>query len=226
MEIVKPWIEVEKYDAKKINKNIERACRTCYRSENLITEDSYKKLLTNCITRGHESILEHEKVTVRIQCDIGFYKDITRHRAGTAFSIESTRYCNYGKDKFNKNIKFIEPVFITDENNYNIWKRTMEEIEKNYLEMSNNGATADELRMLLPHSTAAEITMTCNMREWKHIFELRCAKMAHPSIRQILIPLLLKFKKDFPEIFENISYDENMPTEWYAELRTMKENNE
>ena len=75
MEIVKPWIEVEKYDAKKINKNIERACRTCYRSENLITEDSYKKLLTNCVTRGHESILEHEKVTVRIRCDIGFYKD-------------------------------------------------------------------------------------------------------------------------------------------------------
>ncbi len=223
MEVVKPWILVEDYDKERILKNIEKACRTCYRSEDLITEDSYKKLLRNCINRGHESILEHEKVTVRIRCDIGFYKDITRHRAGTAFSVESTRYCNYGKDKFGNNIKFIDPVFIEDKKNYDIWKRAMEEIEKNYLEMSNNGAKADELRMLLPHSTAAEITMTCNIREWKHILELRCSKMVHPSIKQILIPLLLKFKEDFPEIFENVPYDEAFPKEWYAELRVDNE---
>ena len=219
MEIVKPWILVEDYDPKKILKSIEKACRTCYRSEDLITEDSYKKLLRNCINRGHESILEHEKVTVRIRSDIGFYKDITRHRAGTAFSIESTRYCNYGKDKFGNNIKFIDPVFIEDKKNYDIWKKTMEVIEKNYMEMSNNGAKVDELRMLLPHSTAAEMTMTCNIREWKHILELRCSKMVHPSISQVLIPLLLKCKAAFPEIFENVPYDEAFPKEWYAELR-------
>ena len=222
MEIVKPWIMVENYNPKKISKNIEKACRTCYRSENLITEDSYKTLLRNCINRGHESILEHEKITVRIRCDIGFYKDITRHRAGTAFSVESTRYCNYGKDKFGNNIKFIDPVFIENKENYKIWKKTMEVIEKNYLEMGANGAKPDELRMMLPHSTAAEITMTCNMREWKHVLELRCSKMVHPSIRQILIPLLLKFKKDFPEIFENVPYDEDFPKKWYAKLTIEK----
>ena len=90
MKIVNPWIQVEEYNPVKIMKNIERACRTCYRSENLINEDSYKKLLKNCINRGHESILEHEKITIRMCCDIGVYKDLTRHRFGS-FSIESTR---------------------------------------------------------------------------------------------------------------------------------------
>ncbi len=222
MKIVKPWIEVEKYNPKKIMKNIEVACRTCYRSENLISEDSYKKLLTGCIARGHESILEHEKVTIRMCCDVGFYKDITRHRAGTAFSIESTRFCNYGKDKFDNNIRFIDPVFIKEKKNYDIWVKAMEQIEKCYIEMSNNGAAVDELRMLLPHSTAAIVTMSCNMREWRHILRLRCSKFAHPSIRQGFIPLLLKFKKDFPELFDDIPYDEDFPKEWYSKIRNMK----
>ena len=87
MEIIEPKVEVENYDGIKIMKNIERACRTCYRSEGMITEDSYKKLLNNCINRGHESVLEHEKITVRFTCSINSYKDLTRHRAGTAFSI-------------------------------------------------------------------------------------------------------------------------------------------
>ena len=109
MKIVNPYIEVEKIDGIDIMKKIEKACRTCYRSEGSITEDSYKKLLKNCITRGHESVLEHEKITVRMYADIGVYKDLTRHRIAS-FSIESTRYCNYGKDKFDNQIKFIKPV--------------------------------------------------------------------------------------------------------------------
>ena len=88
MKIIKPWIEVENFDGTKIMKNLERACRTCYRSEGSITEDSYKRLLTNCINRGHESILEHEKITIRMCVDVGVYKDLTRHRFGS-FSIES-----------------------------------------------------------------------------------------------------------------------------------------
>ena len=70
LKIIKPWIEIEKIDGKSIMQNIEKACRTCYRSENLITDESYKALLKNCLNRGHESILEHEKVTIRMCCDI------------------------------------------------------------------------------------------------------------------------------------------------------------
>ena len=218
MKIVEPWIEVEQFDGKKIMKNIERACRTCYRSEGLITKDSYKKLLNNCINRGHESVLEHEKITVRMQCDIGVYKDLTRHRFGS-FSIESTRYCNYGKDKFDNEIKFINPCNMDKKELFNEWYSSCIEIEQRYMNMVKLGATPDQLRMILPHSTAAEVTMTANIREWRHILDLRTKKMTHPAIRQLLIPLLLLFKKEMPELFEKIEYDIEFPTEKYAELR-------
>ena len=222
MKVIKPWVKYEKFDGIKIMKNLEKACRTCYRSEDKISEDSYKSLLKNCITRGHESILEHEKITVRLCCDVGTYKDLTRHRAGASFSIESTRYCNYSKDKYDNNIKFIEPVFSDDKEKYNIWKHAMEEIEKDYLKMSEIGAKPDELRMILPHSTAAEVVMSCNIREWKHILSLRCSKFTHSSIRQVLIPLLLLFKKEMPEIFDEIEYDKDFPKEKYASIEQMK----
>lgn len=219
MKIIEPKIYVEDYDGIKIMKRLERACRTCYKSENLITEDSYKHLLTNCLNRGHESILEHEKISIRMICDIGVYKDLTRHRFAS-FSIESTRYCNYGKDKFDNEIKFIKPVHIEDgTENYKIWEGTMKYIEKQYMKMGEAKATPDQMRMLLPHSTAAEVCMTANIREWRHILSLRCSKMTHPAVRQLLIPLLLKFKKDMPELFENVEYDEEFPKEKYAGLQ-------
>ena len=75
MKIIKPKIYVENIDGIKVMKRIERACRTCYRSEGSIDDESYKRLIKNCINRGHESVLEHEKVTIRMICDIGVYKD-------------------------------------------------------------------------------------------------------------------------------------------------------
>lgn len=218
MKIIEPSIQIEKVNYTKVMKNLERACRTCYRSEGKITEESYKTLLRNCINRGHESILEHEKVTIRMTCDIGVYKDLTRHRIAS-FSIESTRYCNYGKDKFDNQIKFIKPVNIEEGSELYVgWYKTCQTIEKNYIEMANEGATADQLRMILPHSTAAEVTMTANIREWKHIFSLRCTNHTHPAVEQLMIPLLLHFKKEMPEIFENIEYDTEFNKEKYAKI--------
>ena len=222
MNIIKPKVEVEPFDGVKIMKNIERACRTCYRSEGNITEDSYKKLITNCINRGHESVLEHEKITIRLTCDIGVYKDLTRHRFAS-FSIESTRYCNYGKDKFNNELKFIEPCNIEPGYIYALWMNEMQNIEHTYIHMTEAGCTPDQMRMILPHSTAAEVTMTANIREWKHILELRCSKGAHPAVQQVMIPLLLYFKEQMPEIFNNIDYNKEFSEEKYAELTIMKE---
>lgn len=217
MRIVEPWIQVEKIDGKEIMKRIERTCRTCYRSEGKITEDSYKNLIKNCITRGHESVLEHEKVTVRIYNDIGSYKDLTRHRFAS-FSVESTRYCSYDKDKYGNEIAVINPIYIEDEEKYKIWKETIEQMEKGYMKMKELGATTDMCRNLLPHSTAAEYTMTANIREWKHIFSLRANNHVHPAIRQVMIPLLKYFKEQMPEIFDEIPYDEEFNPDYYAKL--------
>lgn len=222
MKIVEPIIYVEPYDGVKIMKRLERACRTCYRSEDKVTEDSYKNLLKNCINRGHESILEHEKISIRMICDIGVYKDLTRHRIAS-FSIESTRYCNYGKDKFNNQIKFIKPVNIQEGTiEFGLWYNNMNVIEKTYNEMSRLGCTPDQMRMILPHSTAAEVNMTANIREWKHILSLRCSNRTHPAIQQLLIPLLLKFKADMPEIFDGVNYNTDFNPENYAKLEIME----
>ena len=162
--------------------------------------------------------MEHEKISVRMICDVGVYKDLTRHRIAS-FSIESTRYCNYGKDKFDNEIKFIKPCNIDEDSNlYAFWQHTMERIEMNYIHMSENGATPDQMRMILPHSTAAEVCMTANIREWRHILDLRTKKMTHPSIRQILIPLLLLFKTEMPELFGDIEYDTDFDKNKYATL--------
>lgn len=233
MKIIEPKIIVENKDYVELMKKLERACRTCYRSEDKIVEDSYKTLLKNCINRGHESILEHEKITIQMICDIGVYKDLTRHRH-TSFSIESTRYCNYSKDKFDNEIKFIKPIFYKsgamenyedpiDKNNClktQYWVRCMELIEEHYMDMlKNTNAIPDELRMILPHSTAALVTMTTNIREWKHILELRANNHAHPSVQQVMIPLLLYFKEKMPEIFSDINYNEDFPKDKYAEIK-------
>lgn len=217
MNLVEPWIKVEQFDGKKIMKRIERACRTCYRSEGSITEDSYKKLLKNCLTRGHESVLEHEKITVRIYNDIGSYKDLTRHRFAS-FSVESTRYCSYDKDKYGNQISVINPVYIQDKEIYDTWKATIEEMEKGYMKMKELGASTDMCRNLLPHSTAAEYTMTANIREWKHILSLRANNHVHPAIRQVTIPLLKYFKEQMPDIFDDVEYDEEFNPDWYAKL--------
>lgn len=224
MIIVEPKVYVQKYDGVQIMKNIEKACRTCYRSEGSITDTSYKTLLTNCINRGHESVLEHEKITVRLICDLGVYKDLTRHRIAS-FSIESTRYCNYSKDKFNNQIKFIKPCNIEENTErYDIWQECMQSIEDNYNKMASiEGTAPDQLRMMLPHSVAAEVCMTANIREWKHILSLRSTKFVHPAVRQVMIPLLLEFKNTMPEIFNTVEYDETFCLADYAKLEYMED---
>ena len=221
MRLVEPWIKVENFDGVKIMKRIERACRTCYRSEDKISEESYKNLLTNCLNRGHESVLEHEKITVRIYSDIGTYKDLTRHRFAS-FSVESTRYCSYNKDKYGNEIAVVNPVYMEDKEVFETWKKAIEDMEKAYMKMKELGASTDMCREILPHSTAAEYTMTANIREWKHILELRTTNHVHPVIRQVLIPLLLLFKEQMPEIFGDIEYDTEFNPKYYAKL-TMEE---
>ena len=88
--------------------NIERAGRTCYKSEDKITEGSSKKFAKMVLDRGHHSVIEHGLAIVRFICDRGISHEIVRHRLAS-YSQESTRYCNYSKDKFGKEITVIDP---------------------------------------------------------------------------------------------------------------------
>lgn len=147
----------------------------------------------------------------------GCYKDLTRHRHAS-FSIESSRFCRYNSDKFGNEIKFIDPCNIDSKELFNEWYSACTEIEQRYLKMAELGATPDQMRMILPHSTAAEVVMTANIREWRHILSLRAAKMTHPSVQQLMIPLLLYFKEKMPELFDDIEYNTEFPKEKYAKI--------
>ena len=144
------------------------------------------------------------------------YKELTRHRFAS-FSIESTRYNAYNKDKYGSEISVINPCNMEGEI-YDLWKKTMELDEKAYNLMASKGAKPDQIRAILPHSTAAHLSMTANIREWRHILELRCSKMAHPEMQQIMIPILLQFQKDMPELFGDIEYNHDFPIEKYASV--------
>lgn len=149
----------------------------------------------------------HNYVTTHSICDVGAYKDLTRHRLAS-FSIESTRFCNYSKGKFGEQLTMIEPCNIEKNTKlYAEWLSAVNNIEKSYMKMAELGAKADQLRMILPHSTKADMIMTANVVELKHIFSLRCHVAAHPSVRYVMKKILEQCYALMPKFFKK-QYDE------------------
>lgn len=227
MRIINPYVEVPKINGEQLLRNIEEAGRTCYKSEGAITSDSYRPFIEMIMKSGHHSMFEHEKVTVRIICDRGVSHEIVRHRLA-AYSQESTRYCNYSRDKFGNEITVIEPFWLRDyfkpestmvqrEQAY-AWRQGCMDAEAAYFKMLDNGATAQGARSVLPNSLKTEIVVTYDLREWRHFFALRAAKTAHPQMQQIAIPLLLHFKQELSPLFDDIGYNEDFNPEYYAEI--------
>jgi len=203
MKIVEQSFVIESIDGERMIQTIERRGRVCYKSEGQITPDSARGFIAGLIKRGHESVLEHEKVTVTAVCDRGVSHEIVRHRIAS-YSQESTRYCNY----LIKGVAVIEPFFfVNKKKRYDIWLEAMWACEKAYNALIEDGATPQEARSVLPNSLKTEIVITFNLREWRHFFKLRCAKAAHPQMREITIPLLAEFKKLIPVVFDDITPD-------------------
>lgn len=206
MKEIRPSFEImDDIDGAKILQKLERCGRVCYKSEDKITEGSAEKFIGMILKSGHESVLEHEKLTVKFVCDRGVTHEIVRHRIAS-YSQESTRYCNYSKDKFGNELTFIRPCFWADDSEeYAVWKQAMEEIEKTYVKLISLGAKPEEARSILPNSLKTEIVCTMNLREWRHFFRLRTAERAHPQIREISAALLEELKKRIPVIFDDIN---------------------
>lgn len=206
----------DELDARKLVR-LERCARICYKSEDRMGDDFNPRFLESILARGHESVIEHEKVTVMFVVDRGVSHEIVRHRIAS-YSQESTRYCNYSQDKFGREITLIEPYFLQDQETYSLWKKACQAAEDCYIEMLDKGCSPQEARSVLPNSLKTEIAVTFNMREWRHFFHLRCAGPAHPQMRQVAIPLLLLFKESFPVLFDDIPYDESFPAQHYAQV--------
>lgn len=206
MKIIEPSYEVldpnilitpESYFFEKI----ERAARTCYQSFD--SKRPLGDLTKDLISRKHDAMLEFADLTVKIIHNRGFLAEITRHRLAS-FAVESTRYVGYHKEKFNGEITVIRPYYLTgveDGIKWTHWTLSMKRAEESYLGLISEKCKPQEARGVLPNDLKTEIIMKANIREWKHIFELRCSDKAHPDMHRVMIPLRDELKRIYPVIF-------------------------
>lgn len=208
MKIIEPKVEIiTPINGKEILEHIERVGRVCYKSENNITEESAEKFVAGIVRRGHEAVIEHYNITVKFTTDRGITHEIVRHRIAS-YAQESTRYCNYSKDKFSNEITVIKPVDIKEGTpEYVDWLAAMEAAEKFYFALLADGCKPQTARSVLPTCTKTEIMVTMNLREWRHFIRLRGAEAAHPDIRILALDLWKQFREQIPVIFDNIKFD-------------------
>lgn len=296
MKLIKPSFEIWEQPSglEGVYKQIERAGRVCYKSEDKITEDSAKPFVDRMIKSGHGAMLEHgtvylkvfnvienselidkyksnkysvvkegtevynchgdilyggckcittnyrvlvengwlddlkyickptefheKRITVHFVCDRGVSHEFVRHRV-FSFAQESTRYCNYSKDKFDSECTFIIPCWLNIvEGSYTLedveekydrclitdsgkgitneaaeYIRSLIYSEKTYFSLLDRNWRPQQARAVLPNSLKTELVMTGFVSDWKHFFELRCSSSAHPQARELAIPLQEEF---------------------------------
>jgi len=160
-------------------------------------------------------LIEHSAMTVKFIIARGISHELVRHRL-CAFNSESTQYCNYKNNR-----TFIIPPWInlspgeylTDyidtrqtDSEASTWFLGLKYAQDTYYTLLSFGWTSQQARSVLPNALKTELVVTANFREWRHIFKLRCAKSAHPQMREIMIPLHKKCMEIIPIIFDDIIY--------------------
>ena len=220
MKLIKPYYKIiSEIKSEEMIKSIEVAGRTCYKSEDKITEESAEEFIKMLLKKGHESVLEHEKISILFVCDRGISHELVRHRLAS-FSQESTRYCNYSKDKFENQITFILPYWVQilpgdyiilpdcaeSNNGDEEWISMMLDTEETYINLISKGWQPQQARSVLPNALKTEVFMTANLREWRLILKQRISKAAHPQMRELMCPLLDELKILIPIIFNDINY--------------------
>jgi thymidylate synthase (FAD) len=211
MKIVKPSFEIlTPIDRESIYKQIERVARTCYKSEDQITDTSAPKMVKALLNRKHLAMIEHAHVSVKFICDRGVSHEIVRHRLAS-YAQESTRYCNYSLGKHGNEITVIEPFFFkhgTPE--YAAWYEACLWSENMYMQLLSMGRSPQEARSVLPNSLKTEIVVTMDLREWLHFFSLRVVGTTgapHPQMREVAFPVLEAFARELPEVFGDLYSD-------------------
>ena len=281
MKLIKQSFEIldQQCGLEGIYKQIEIAGRTCYKSEDKITEDSAKEFVDRMIKSGHGAMLEHgtvylnihwenethevfdnmfkfynenpyskivrkitnaedlcpdlfistnyrvlvehnrfndlkylcepteyheKRITVKFTTDQGILREFTRHRV-FSFAVESTRYCNYSKNRFSNEVTFIQPNWISDEDikdyhiNYNYFIdqdnnhitavnrfiSALKNAEYFYMELIKLGWKPQQTRNILPLATKCDIVMTGFVSDWLYFFKLRDATSAHPQAQEL-----------------------------------------
>jgi thymidylate synthase (FAD) len=176
---------------------LEHVARTCYKSQPRGKPDEFVGGLARM---HHDAMLEHCVATAFFVTDRGVSHELVRHRLAS-FAQESTRWCNYGKEKFGREITVIEPPGLEGVNR-EYWANSVGMAEIKYLSMVGNGVSPQIARSVLPNCLKTEIVVTANLREWMHIFELRLSKSAHPQMRELMGLALPEFVRVVPVLFK------------------------
>ena len=193
--------------------NIEEAGRTCYKSEDKITKDSSKKFAEKLIKAGHYAMIEFGDIIIRFITNRGVTHELVRHRL-CSFAQESTRYVRYDdkmefirpvwlSEEIVGNHKVIDPLLIPTDPEY-LFIDSCLYAEQTYKSLLEAGWQSQQAREVLPNSLKTEIVVKANIREWRHIFKLRCSKAAHPQMRALMNPLLKELQEWHPIIFDDI----------------------
>ena len=200
---------------------IEDCGRVAYASEDSIAEGSSAQFVKMIRGKNHGAVLEHSMMTVKFTTDRGVSHELVRHRLAS-FTQESTRYCNYSKDKFAGQVTFIRPSWVSEavlggwgpgtehpepieglSKADSTWFSTVAMTEIMYLGLLRDGWKPQQARSVLPNSLKTKIAVTANFREWLHIFQLRAVeKAAHPQMRDLMIPLYTWCRELCPDIFD------------------------
>jgi len=203
---------ITEIDGIKSLKSIEIAARTCYKSEDKISEDgeSAKKMVKMLIRREHTAMLEFgQNIHVILICNRGLTHEMVRHRLGS-YAQESTRYCDYSKDKHGHEITVIRPI-LNDQLSVmvrtaiiSVWYDAMVDAEMAYINMRDEGANPQIARGVLPIDVKTEINVKANPREWRHILKLRTNEAAHPQIRAMMREILAELQNKIPVLFDDL----------------------
>lgn len=189
----------------------------------VIVENFAEEYIPDVLQYICEPTVFHEKrISVRWTCDRGVSHEFVRHRV-FSFAQESTRYCNYNKDKFGNELTFVIPTWLSiPEGNYTYWDGDWVDISKQviqiseeeanihsflvtldcseyqYTQLMNNGWKPQQARQILPNALKTELVMTGFESDWKHFFELRCDTAAHPDARKLALELYNKlYNKEY-----------------------------
>lgn len=215
MELIRPSVEIIpcEINGDEILKQIEKIGRVCYKSEDKITDNSAQTFVKKIINSGHHSVIEHINISVKFIIDRGISHELVRHRIGS-YSQESTRYCSY-----DKHVKFIIPCWLDLQPGIYEIPEVMEiksEEEQNWAYMIHNAERNYHIllekfhwkpgfaRSVLPNALKTEIVSTFNLREWRHVLNLRCAESAHEQINEVMFQLLDIFNINIPVVFEDL----------------------
>ncbi len=187
---------------------LENACPNCDGADLVFDLHSSVTFVQSLIKRGHFAMIEHAPdISMRFICDRGVTHEIVRHRL-FSFAQESTRYVNYG----GKDMEFILPCWFEDFEHYSdpssyplpmkLWWELCNLAECNYNQLIDNGWSPQQARSVLPNSLKTEIVVKGNAREWMHFFSLRCAKTAHPQMREVAKMAITLCREAIPILFD------------------------